>query len=72
MITAAQIGSIFVAAPFVPKLAETYGKRCTYIIAGVVGTVVLEADTIEYGEWKTGVRTEGTVQPDSATPEPTA
>lgn len=95
VITAAQIGLMFVAAPFVPKLAKTYGKRRMYIIGGVVGTVgavgvfispasipaisigffvviggalalvntlmwALEADTIEYGEWKTGVRTEGT------------
>jgi glucuronide carrier protein len=95
VITAAQIGLMFVAAPFVPKLAKTYGKRRMYIIGGMVGTVgavgvffspatipaisigffivigaalalvntlmwALEADTIEYGEWKTGVRTEGT------------
>jgi glucuronide carrier protein len=95
VITAAQIGLMFVAAPFVPKLAKTYGKRRMYIIGGLVGTVgavgvflapatipaisigffvvigaalalvntlmwALEADTIEYGEWKTGVRTEGT------------
>lgn len=95
IITAAQIGLMFVAAPFVPKLAKTYGKRRMYMIGGVVGTIgaigvfvspatipaisigffvvigaalalvntlmwALEADTIEYGEWKTGVRTEGT------------
>lgn len=95
VITAAQIGLMFVAAPFVPKLAKTYGKRRMYIVGGILGTIgaigvfiapasipaisigffvviggalalvntlmwALEADTIEYGEWKTGVRTEGT------------
>jgi glucuronide carrier protein len=95
VITVAQIGLMFVAAPFVPKLAKTFGKRRTYIVGGLVGIVgavgvflapatvpavsiaffvvigtalaivntlmwALEADTIEYGEWKTGVRTEGT------------
>lgn len=95
VITAAQIGLMFLAAPFVPKLAKTFGKRRLYLIGGVVGIVgavgvffapasvpaisiaffvviggalaiintlmwALEADTIEYGEWKTGMRTEGT------------
>jgi glucuronide carrier protein len=95
VIMVAQIGLMFVAAPFVPKLAKNFGKRRSYIVGGIVGTVgavgvfltpatmpvlaiaffvvigvalaivntlmwALEADTIEYGEWKTGVRTEGT------------
>lgn len=94
VITVAQIGLMFVLAPFVPKLVRRFGKRGTYVGGGlcmvvgclgvmfapasvpafaigffvfigvglaVVNTVMwsLEADTVEYGEWKTGSRTEG-------------
>lgn len=87
-----QLVLIFGAAPFVPKLVRTFGKRNAYIGAGLLSAVgnliaffatnvwvafagmvvamfgvllvsmliwALEADTVEYGEWKTGVRTEG-------------
>jgi glucuronide carrier protein len=95
VITAAQVGTSFVIAPLVPRIARRIGKKTTYIGGGIlmiVGSVVaflapaavpyvglaaflligagiavintvmwsLEADTVEYGEWKTGARTEGT------------
>ena len=93
-ITIAQLGLMFVLAPFVPKIVRRFGKRGTYVGGGlsmvvgcvgvmfapasmpavaigffvfiggglaIVNTVMwsLEADTVEYGEWKTGARTEG-------------
>ena len=86
-------GAVFLAAPLIPMVAHTIGKRSGYFIGGFLGMVgalgiasarsvwvalvfasitgfgtamlntlmwALEADTVEYGEWKTGVRTEGT------------
>ncbi|UZN04290.1 glucuronide transporter [Cellulomonas sp. S1-8] len=87
--------SMFVVSPLVPRLVRRFGKRLSYIGAGVVAVVAsigialappsvpavaiaffalygvglsavnvlmfaLEADTVEYGEWRSGVRTEGT------------
>lgn len=87
-----QLAVIFIVGPFVPKVVRRFGKRNTYIGAGLlasgfsvvaflapnewvaVGALLislpavmmvniviwaLEADTVEYGEWKTGVRAEG-------------
>lgn len=89
-----QLVLTFGLAAVVPSLVRRFGKRNSYIGAGVVsiigGVIVflapptnialaaaglvlsmvgillvnmlvwaLEADTVEYGEWKTGVRTEG-------------
>jgi glucuronide carrier protein len=88
-------GLMFVVAPLVPRLVRTWGKRKSYVLAGVLASVAglgialtpptlpalaigffalygiglaavnalmfaLEADTVEYGEWRSGVRTEGT------------
>ena len=86
-------GAVFLAAPLMPLVARTVGKRAGYFAGGLLGMVgalgivaarsvptallatavmgvgiavlntlmwALEADTVEYGEWKTGVRTEGT------------
>jgi len=94
VITAMEIGLMFVLAPFVPRLARAFGKKAIYLgsgavmIAGCAGVLVapsgtphialgcflligvglgvvntlmwsLEADTVDYGEWKIGVRAEG-------------
>lgn len=95
VITVAQTGLMFLAAPLVPKIVRTAGKKAGFLAGGMVmivggaGVLVapasvpfvalgffvvigaglgvvstlmwsLEADTVEYGEWKTGARTEGT------------
>lgn len=84
----------FIFAPILPKIAETIGKKNTFLCgltlsfsgylmlflspsnsitliygaflltsAGVKATMAiawaLEADTVEYGEWRTGIRIEG-------------
>ncbi len=89
-----QLVLTFVLAAFVPALVRRFGKKRSYIGAGIIsiagGVIVfaappawvplalaglivsmigillvnmlvwaLEADTVEYGEWRTGVRTEG-------------
>lgn len=94
-ITVAQVGLMFLLAPFAPAIVRRLGKKVGYIGSGVVMIVgsmgamfvpasvpyvalgcfvligiglglvntlmwSLEADTVEYGEWRTGVRTEGT------------
>lgn len=94
VITAAQIGLMFVVAPLAPTIVRRFGKKPGYIAAGIMMTVgslgvmfvpasmpylamaffvlvglgvglvnvlmwSLEADTVEYGEWRTGVRAEG-------------
>ncbi|GAB3678760.1 glucuronide transporter [Saccharopolyspora tripterygii] len=95
VITGVQTGLMFLAAPLVPLVVRTVGKRTGYLAGsavtavgcaaamfapasqpylavgaffligvgvGVVTTLMwsLEADTVEYGEWRTGARTEGT------------
>jgi glucuronide carrier protein len=95
VLTLVQTAGVFLAAPFVPRLTRTVGKKYSFIGFGVVGIVgfvgltlapasmpavaivmygvvgvglggvntlmwAMEADTVEYGEWKMGVRTEGT------------
>ncbi|HHA0033647.1 TPA: glucuronide transporter [Yersinia enterocolitica] len=87
------LGAIL-AAPLVPKMVKSYGKKTTFIIGTVIASVsylilfffldksvytafalfacasfgaslcmtvmwALEADTVEYGEYKTGIRIEG-------------
>ncbi|KRE42532.1 glycoside-pentoside-hexuronide (GPH):cation symporter [Knoellia sp. Soil729] len=94
-ITLVNAGMSIVAAPFIPKMVDRFGKTALFqycgvftIVGGValfftpVGAIVpallflgikgigaalintlmfgLEADTVEYGEWKSGKRTEGT------------
>jgi glucuronide carrier protein len=94
LLTALNMGAIFVIAPLIPKIIRPLGKKRAFIFFGLVGVVAgvgislsppstrwlpilffgvmgistagvntlmwaLEADTVEYGEWKTGVRTEG-------------
>ena len=94
VLTVLSIGGMFVTAPLLPRIVETFGKKRAYVIAGaitVVGGVgialsppstpmlafvffavygigiavvqalmwTLQADTVEYGEWKAGSRTEG-------------
>ena len=94
VLTILSVGSIFIIAPFIPRLVVAIGKKKAFLGFGVIGVVAgvgislsppsvvwvplvffalmgistagvntlmwaLEADTVEYGEWKTGVRTEG-------------
>jgi glucuronide carrier protein len=94
LLTALNMGAIFVIAPLIPRIVRPLGKKRAFILFGLVGVVAgvgislsppstrwlpilffgvmgistagvntlmwaLEADTVEYGEWKTGVRTEG-------------
>ena len=94
LLTALNMGAIFVIAPLIPRIVRPLGKKKAFIAFGLVGIVAgvgitlsppttlwlpilffalmgistagvntlmwaLEADTVEYGEWKTGVRTEG-------------
>jgi glucuronide carrier protein len=94
ILTVLSVGSIFVIAPFIPRLVVAIGKKKAFLGFGVIGVVAgvgisisppsvpwvpimffalmgvstagvntlmwaLEADTVEYGEWRTGVRTEG-------------
>jgi glucuronide carrier protein len=70
-----QLGLIFAIAPFVPMAVRRFGKRNAYIAGGAVGAVgqlitFLAPNawvafggsligTVEYGEWRTGVRSEG-------------
>ena len=93
-ITLVNSGISIVAAPFIPKLVDRYGKKALFqwcglftvvgglalfftptgavapaliflgvkgIGAALINTVMfgLEADTVEYGEWRTGARSEG-------------
>lgn len=93
-ITLVNAGISIVAAPFIPKLVDRFGKKAIFQYCGVftivgglalfflptgvvapaliflgikgigaalINTVMfgLEADTVEYGEWKTGRRSEG-------------
>ena len=91
--TLVSTGANFVAAPLMPTVVRTIGKKSGYFAGGTLGILgalgiafapsasvalvavailgtgsatintlmwALEADTVEYGEWKTGVRTEGT------------
>ncbi len=88
----AQLAVLFIVGPFVPRIVRRFGKRNSYIGAGLIATTfsvvaflapnvwvaigallislpavmavniiiwALEADTVEYGEWKTGARQEG-------------
>jgi glucuronide carrier protein len=94
LLTALNMGAIFVIAPLIPRIVRPLGKKSSFMAFGAVGVVggigislsppsivwipivfffvmgistagvntlmwALEADTVEYGEWKTGVRTEG-------------
>lgn len=94
LLTALNMGAIFVIAPLIPRIVRPLGKKKAFMAFGLVGIVAgvgitlsppttlwlpilffalmgistagvntlmwaLEADTVEYGEWKTGVRTEG-------------
>jgi glucuronide carrier protein len=54
-------GVLAFAPPSVPLIA-VFGFLLAGIGMGGVNTLMwaLEADTVEYGEWKTGIRTEGT------------
>jgi glucuronide carrier protein len=93
-ITLVNSGISIVAAPFIPKLVDRYGKKALFqwcglftvvgglalfftptgavapaliflgvkgIGAALINTVMfgLEADTVEYGEWRSGQRSEG-------------
>jgi glucuronide carrier protein len=93
-ITLVNSGISIVAAPFIPKLVDRYGKKALFqwcglftvagglalfftptgavapaliflgvkgIGAALINTVMfgLEADTVEYGEWRSGARSEG-------------
>jgi glucuronide carrier protein len=93
-ITLVNSGISIVAAPFIPKLVDKYGKKALFqwcgvftvagglalffiptgavapaliflgikgIGAALINTVMfgLEADTVEYGEWRSGKRSEG-------------
>ena len=54
-----------VALAYVPATVPALAVGCFFLLgvgAGGVNTIMwaLEADTVEYGEWKSGVRTEGT------------
>lgn len=95
VLTLVSTGAMFVVSPLVPRLVARFGKRGSYVGAGVLAVVAsvgialappsvpavsiaffglygiglaavnvlmfaLEADTVEYGEWRCGVRTEGT------------
>jgi glucuronide carrier protein len=94
VLTVLSTGAMFLVAPVIPKIVETFGKKRAYVAAGAVTAVgaigialtppsvlvlvfiffavygagiagtqnlifALQADTVEYGEWETGVRTEG-------------
>ena len=94
VLTVLSTASIFVVAPFIPRVVRTIGKKNGFLGFGLLGVVAgvgislapastplvafvffalmgvsiagvntlmwaLEADTVEYGEWRTGVRTEG-------------
>jgi len=94
VMTVVQTVAMIAAAAIVPKAAQTVGKKRTYVVAGVIGTLAgiglaltpgsvpvlaiafwgllgialgaintlifaLQADTVDYGEWKTGTRAEG-------------
>jgi glucuronide carrier protein len=94
LLTALNMGAIFVIAPLIPRIVRPLGKKRAFIFFGLVGVVAgvgislsppstrwlpilffavmgvstagvntlmwaLEADTVEFGEWRTGVRTEG-------------
>jgi glucuronide carrier protein len=94
VLTVVSTGAMFLVAPAIPKIVETFGKKRAYVAAGAVTAMgaigvaltppsvlalafvffavygagiaavqnlifALQADTVEYGEWETGVRTEG-------------
>jgi glucuronide carrier protein len=94
LLTALNMGAIFVIAPLIPRIVRPLGKKRAFIFFGLVGVAggvgislsppsilwlpilffavmgistagvntlmwALEADTVEFGEWRTGVRTEG-------------
>lgn len=94
VMTVVQTIGMIVAATVVPKVVELFGKKRTYLLAGVVGAAAgiglaiapgdtpavalaffaalgfgmgvintlifaFQADTVDYGEWKSGIRAEG-------------
>ncbi|WP_211303039.1 glucuronide transporter [Allonocardiopsis opalescens] len=94
VLSVSQLVVTFAMAPIVPSIVRKWGKRNSYIGAGIIAAVfsavafaaptvwiamaalmislpavmvvniviwALEADTVEYGEWRTGVRAEGII-----------
>ena len=72
VLTVLSIGAMMVVAPAIPRIVEAFGKKRAYVVAGAVTAVgavgiaavqslifALQADTVDYGEWAVGVRTEG-------------
>lgn len=53
------MGCIFIGVFLMPGAVRRFGKKKVYI--GGLLIWVLVSDTVEYGEWRTGVRSEGTV-----------
>jgi glucuronide carrier protein len=94
LLTVLTTGAMFVVSPLIPRIVAGFGKKKTYVIAGLVTAVgglgialappsvlalpiiafavygigiaacqsvmwALQADTVDYGQWKTGIRSEG-------------
>lgn len=65
--TAAAMPFMIVIFPLIPKLVKKYGKRNVIIITSAIGLAftmliwALVSDCLDYSEWKTGVRSDGSM-----------